>query len=58
MGRACTRNAKKRNMYRLLVGELEGRSRRRWMDNIKIDLGEIGGGVLTALVWFRIGTSG
>jgi hypothetical protein len=34
-------------MYRLLVGKLEGkrplgRSRCRWMDNIKIDLGEIG----------------
>jgi hypothetical protein len=33
----------KRNMYRLLVGRLEGkrslgRPRRRWIDNIKIDL--------------------
>jgi hypothetical protein len=37
----------KRNMYRLLVGEPEGkrpleRPRRRWMDNIKTDLLEIG----------------
>jgi hypothetical protein len=37
----------KRDFYRLLVGKLErkrplGRPRRRWMDNIKIDLLEIG----------------
>jgi hypothetical protein len=37
----------KRNAYRILVGKPEGkrplgRSRRRWMDNIKIDLREIG----------------
>jgi hypothetical protein len=37
----------KRNAYRILVGNRErkrplGRPRRRWMDNIKIDLREIG----------------
>jgi hypothetical protein len=37
----------KRNVYRLLVGKLEGkrplgRPRRRWIDNIKMDLLEIG----------------
>jgi hypothetical protein len=44
----------KRNAYRILVGETEGkrplgRSRRRWVDNIKMDLREIGcdGMVLT-----------
>ena len=36
-----------RNAYRVLVGELEskrplGRPRRRWEDNIKMDLGEVG----------------
>jgi hypothetical protein len=36
----------KRNMYRLLVGKPEGkrpigRPRRRWMNNIKVDLLEI-----------------
>jgi hypothetical protein len=36
----------KRNIYRLFVGKPEGkrplgRMRRRWMDNIKIDLLEI-----------------
>jgi hypothetical protein len=38
----------KRNAYRILVGMPEGkrplgRPRRRWMDNIKMDLREIGG---------------
>jgi hypothetical protein len=37
----------KRNAYRVLVGKPEGkrplgRARRRWVDNIKIDLTEIG----------------
>jgi hypothetical protein len=37
----------KRNLYRLLVGKPEGkiplgRTRRRWIDNIKMDLSEIG----------------
>jgi hypothetical protein len=39
----------KRNSYRLLVGKPEGkrslgRPRRRWVDNIKMDLGEVGWG--------------
>jgi hypothetical protein len=42
-----TRMGEKRNVYRLLVGKPEGkrplgRPRRRWIDNIKIDLLEIG----------------
>jgi hypothetical protein len=41
------RMGEKRNVYRLLLGKPEGkrplgRPRRRWMDNIKIDLLEIG----------------
>jgi hypothetical protein len=41
----------KRNVYRLLVGKPEGKRplgspRSRWMDNIKIDLLEIGLGVV------------
>jgi hypothetical protein len=41
----------KRNVYRLLVGKPErkrplGRPRRRWMDNIKKDVLEIGVNVL------------
>jgi hypothetical protein len=39
----------KRNEYRLLVGKPEGkrplgRPRCRWVDNIKMDLGEVGWG--------------
>jgi hypothetical protein len=37
----------KRNTYRLLVGKSEGkrplgRQRRRWVDNIRMNLGEVG----------------
>jgi hypothetical protein len=47
MGRACSRNGEARNAYRILVGEPEGkrpleRPRRSWVDNIKMDLREIG----------------
>jgi hypothetical protein len=47
MGRAGSTNGEKRNAYRILVGQPEGkrllgRPRRRWVDNIKIDLREIG----------------
>jgi hypothetical protein len=47
----------KRNVYRLLVGQPErkkplGRPRRRWINNIKIDLLE------TGLVWLRIDAGG
>jgi hypothetical protein len=34
------------------------RPRCRWMDNIRMDLGEIGWGLLTELVWLRMGTTG
>jgi hypothetical protein len=52
----------KRNVYRLLVGKPEGkrplgRPRHRWLDNIKMDLLEIGLNG-TGLVWLRIGTGG
>jgi hypothetical protein len=42
MGRACGRMGEKRNAYRILVRKPEGRPRRRWVDNIKMDLREIG----------------
>jgi hypothetical protein len=47
MGRTCNTNGEKRNAYRILVGKPEGKRllgkpRRRWVDNIKMDLGEIG----------------
>jgi hypothetical protein len=45
------RMGEKRNSYRLLVGKPEGkrplgRPRRRWVDNIGMDLGEVGWGDL------------
>jgi hypothetical protein len=51
VGRACSTNGEKRNPYRILVGKAEGkrplgRPRRRWVNNIKIDLREIGWGGL------------
>jgi hypothetical protein len=47
MGRACSTNGEKRNAYMILVGNPEGkrplgRQRHRWVDNIKMDLREIG----------------
>jgi hypothetical protein len=49
MGGACSTNGVKKNVYRLLVGKPEGkrplgRPRRKWVDNIMIDLGEVGWG--------------
>jgi hypothetical protein len=46
MGRACSTNGAKRTGYRIFVGIPEGkrqlgRPRRRWVDNIKMDLREI-----------------
>jgi hypothetical protein len=44
----------KRNAYRILVGEPEGkrplgRARRRWVDNIKVNLTEIGSGGMNCI---------
>jgi hypothetical protein len=49
MGGSCSTNGEKRNAYRLLVGNPEGkrplgRPRCRWVDNIRMDLGEVGRG--------------
>jgi hypothetical protein len=46
MGGACSTNREKRDAFRLLVEKPEGkaplgRSRRRWVDNIRMDLGGI-----------------
>jgi hypothetical protein len=63
MGRACSTNGKNRNAYRILVGNPEGkrslgRPKRRWVDNIKMDVREIGCMVWIGLIGLRIGTSG
>jgi hypothetical protein len=52
-----------RGAYRVLVGRPEGRRplgrpRRRWEDNIKMDLQDEGWGAWTGLIWLRIGTGG
>jgi hypothetical protein len=56
------RMGEKRNACRILVGNPErkrtlGRPRRKWEDNIRMDLRE-DGVVWTRLIWLRIGTSG
>jgi hypothetical protein len=53
----------RRGAYRALVGKPErrrplGRPRRRWEDNIKMGLREVGWGTYTGSVWLRIGTGG
>jgi len=58
-----TRMGQGRGVYRVLVGKPEGkrelgRPRRRWEDNIKMDLQEVGGVVETGWSWLRIGTDG
>jgi hypothetical protein len=50
-----------RVVYRVLVGKPYGkrplgRPKRRWEDNIKMDLQEVRCGVWTGLSWLRIGT--
>jgi len=47
MGGASSTYGEKRGLYRVLVGKPErkrplGRHRRRWEDNIKMDLNEVG----------------
>jgi hypothetical protein len=52
-----------RDVYRVLMGKPEGkrqlgRPRRRWEDNIKMELQEVGCGVWTGFSWLRIETGG
>jgi hypothetical protein len=57
----CTED--RRGAYRVVVGKpkkkrpLE-RPKRRWEDNIKMNIQEVGCGTWTELIWFRIGTGG
>ena len=53
----------RRGVYRVLVGKPEGkrplgRPRRRWEDNIKMDLQEVGCELWTGSSWLRIGIGG
>jgi hypothetical protein len=63
MGRACSTNGEKKNVYGISVGKPEGRrplgsQRYRWVDSIKMGYRELDGVVWTGLIWLRIGTSG
>jgi hypothetical protein len=54
------RMGEKRIAYRLFLGKPQGkrplgRRRRRWVDNIRMDLAEVGWGDVD---WLRIGTGG
>jgi hypothetical protein len=49
MGGACSRKGEKRKAHSILVGKPAGRrplgrARRGWVDNIRMDLGEVGWG--------------
>jgi hypothetical protein len=53
----------KRGAYRALVGKSDGtrplgRASRKWEDNIKMDLREVGWSSWTGSMWLRIGTGG
>jgi hypothetical protein len=53
----------RRGAYRVLVGTPEGkkplgRPRRRWEDNIKMDLQEVGWWARTGSIWLRTETGG
>ena len=53
----------RRGVYRVLVRIPEGKRplgspRRRWVNNIKMDLQEVNVGLWTASNWLRIGTDG
>jgi hypothetical protein len=50
-------------VYKVLVGKPKGnrplgRPRHRWEDGVRMDLREIGWGVLIGFDWLRIGTGG
>ena len=57
------RMGEERGVYRVLVGKPEGRRplgrhRRRWVDNFRMDLQEVGRSIWTGLAWPRIETGG
>jgi hypothetical protein len=61
--RHVARMGEERVVYRVLVGKPEGnrpmeRPRRRWEDNVQMDLQEVGCGVWTGLSRLRIETGG
>jgi len=58
MGGACGKNGE-----RVWVGKLEGnrppgRHKRRWEDNMKMDIQGVGWGAMTGFIWLGIWTGG
>jgi hypothetical protein len=56
MVRACSTHGEKKNAYRILVGNPEGKRplgipRRKWEDNVKLDLGVLGWG---SMDWINV----
>jgi hypothetical protein len=63
MGGACSTYAGGESVYRVLLGKpdvkrLLGRPRRRWEDNIKMDIQEVGCGGMNWTEQLRMGTGG
>jgi hypothetical protein len=63
MGRVCSTYGEKRGVYRVLVGETEGkmllgRPNCRQDGNIKMDLQEMRWGAWTGFSWLKVGTNG
>jgi hypothetical protein len=63
VGMACSMYGERRGVNRVLVGRPEGwrplgGPRRRWEDNIKMDLHELGWEAWTGLIWLRIEAGG
>jgi hypothetical protein len=57
------RLGEERGVHKVLVEKPEGKKhlgspRRRWEDNIKMDLQEVGGSCGAGWSWLRIGTGG
>jgi hypothetical protein len=63
MGGVSRTYGERKGVYRVLVGKREvkrplGRRRRRWEDNITMDLQKVECGAWTGPSWLRIGTDG
>jgi hypothetical protein len=63
IGRACSTYGERSGIYRVLLEKPEGkiligRPRRKWEDNIKLDLQEVGRGVWIGSSWLKMWTGG
>ena len=63
MGGACSAYGERKGVYKVLMGKPEGkrplgRPRRRWEDNIKMDLQEVECGGMDWIEQAQVGTGG